>query len=299
MIFNLQRYSTHDGPGIRTVIFFKGCSLSCFWCQNPESQSLKSEILYDKRLCIHDCQLCVKKIPQIFNKECEELTIDRAHFNEQLIENVKFVCPSLAISVCGEPQTVDEIMVVVNKDAPFYLRTNGGVTISGGEPFMQPDLIQQILQRCKEKNYHTAVETCLHVPWKYVEPSLPYLDLFLADLKHTDEKKFKEWTNGSVKRILDNFRQLSITGKAITVRVPIIQGFNADKLSMRSIIDFAANEITTHEIHFLPYHTLGINKYKMLDMPYYAPTEPLNDNELVDYAMHYAAKKKLTAVLRG
>lgn len=299
MIFNLQRYSTHDGPGIRTVIFLKGCSLGCFWCQNPESQSSKPELLFDNRLCIKDCQLCVNHLPQVFNKEQDTLTINRNQLNDQQIENLKYLCPSLAINVCGEPKSVDEIMAVVDKDAAFYARTEGGVTLSGGEPFMQPELSEQILSRCKQNNYHTAVETCLHVPWKYIEPSLPHLDLFLADLKHTDETVFKEWTNGSAKRILDNFRKLSQTGKAITIRVPLIQGFNADEKSVRSIIDFTANEINTYEIHFLPYHTLGINKYKMLDMPYYAPTEPLNDDKLIEYAMQYATDKKLTAILRG
>lgn len=299
MIFNLQRYSTHDGPGIRTVIFLKGCSLSCFWCQNPESQSVKKELLFDQRLCINDCQLCVKNFPKVFTKQQGELTIERVHLDEESIENIKYLCPSLAITVCGESKSVDEIMTIIDKDAPFYLRTNGGITLSGGEPFMQPRLSQQILQRCKAKAYHTAVETCLHVPWKYIQPSLPFLDLFLADLKHTDEEKFKHWTNGSAKRILENFRQLSQCGKSITVRVPLIQGFNADKQSIRKIIDFAATEIATHEIHFLPYHTLGINKYKMLGMPYYAPTDPLKDDALITYAMQYANDQKLTAVLRG
>lgn len=299
MIFNLQRYSTHDGPGIRTVIFLKSCSLHCFWCQNPESQSSKPELLYDNRLCLNGCQLCVKHSPNVFYKEHGDLKIDRAQLNSQLLENLKYVCPSLAITVCGESKSVDEIMAIVDKDAPFYQRTDGGVTLSGGEPFMQPNLSQQILQRCKEKNYHTAVETCLHVPWKYIEPSLPLLDLFLADLKHTDENIFKIWTNGSAKRILDNFRRLSTAGKKIIVRVPLIQGFNADKESIRAIIDFTAGEIATNEIHFLPYHTLGINKYKMLDIPYHAPTEPLNDMALIEYATQYATSKKLVAILRG
>lgn len=299
MIFNLQRYSTHDGPGIRTVIFLKGCSLSCFWCQNPESQLTKPELLYDNRLCIQDCELCVKHSPNVFSKTQGELKIDRSKLDDQLIDNMKYLCPSLAITVCGESKTVDEIMTVVDKDAPFYSRTDGGVTLSGGEPFMQPSLSQQILQRCKEHHYHTAVETCLHVPWKYIEPSLPYIDLFLADLKHTDEKIFKAWTNGSAKRVLDNFYLLSKAGKSITVRVPLIQGFNADKQSIRSIVDFTVGEILTSEIHFLPYHTLGINKYNMLDKPYYAPTEPLNDDELIEYAMQYAKDKKLNVILRG
>jgi len=299
MIFNLQRYSTHDGPGIRTVVFLKGCSLSCFWCQNPESRSEKPQILFDERLCIKDCQLCSERLPTVFSRQNETLVINRNNIAEDNLMNIKHLCPSMAISVCGEAKTLDEIMSVINKDAAFYARTDGGVTLSGGEPFMQPELSQKILTHCKEKNYHTAVETCLHVPWKQIEPTLPFIDLFLADLKHTDATTFYNWTKGSVKRILANFQKLSALEKKIIVRVPLIQGFNADKASVKNIIDFTANEINTEEIHFLPYHTLGMNKYKMLDMPYFAPEEAFNDDELIDYAMQYAEEKNLQAVLRG
>lgn len=299
MIFNLQRYSTHDGPGIRTVVFLKGCSLSCFWCQNPESQSAKPELLFDRRRCIKDCQLCVSHCPTALTKVTGELQIKRDILTDNDYKNIKNVCPSLALTVCGETLSLDDVMQVINKDAPFYQRTNGGVTLSGGEPFMQPKLSQDIFFACKEQHYHTAVETCLHVPWKNIAASIPAIDLFLADLKHVDETIFHAWTNGSAKRILANFKKLAKMDKKITIRVPLIQGFNANKHSIRGIVDFVTHEIPTNEIHFLPYHTLGINKYKMLDIPYNAPTEPLNDNDIIDYAINYAEQKNLTAILRG
>ena len=299
MIFNLQRYSTHDGPGIRTVVFLKGCSLGCFWCQNPESQSAKQEILFDERLCMNDCDLCSASCPNLINKSNGHIRINRKEFEQADYKKMQNICPSLALTVCGESLSVQEVMQTINKDNPFYQRSGGGVTLSGGEPFMQPKLSQEILAACKQQSYHTAVETCLHVPWKNIEASLPYLDLFLADLKHTDESIFYAWTKGSAKRILKNFQHLANANKKITVRVPLIQGFNADEKSIKSIVDFVASEIPTDEIHFLPYHTLGVNKYKMLDLPYYAPKEPLNDANIIDFATNYSKQKQLTAVLRG
>ncbi|QIQ21728.1 glycyl-radical enzyme activating protein [Zophobihabitans entericus] len=299
MIFNIQRYSTHDGPGIRTVVFLKGCSLGCRWCQNPESRSDKKQVLFDARLCIADCQLCCTSIPHGFNKANQTLTIDRSQLTEQDYQKLEKLCPSLALTVCGKDTSVDDIMSAVKKDVAFYERTGGGVTLSGGEPFMQPDLCAEILKRCHHENYHTAVETCLHVPWKYIEPSLPYLNLFLADLKQINDVIFKQWTDGSAARILDNFRRLAKTDIEMIIRVPLIQGFNADEKSVKAIIDFTADESSAKEIHFLPYHTLGINKYNMLNMSYQAPLTPLDDSALIEYAQNYASEKNLTAILRG
>ncbi|WP_392561056.1 glycyl-radical enzyme activating protein [Orbus sturtevantii] len=299
MIFNVQRYSTHDGPGIRTVVFLKGCSLGCYWCQNPESRSAQKQVLFDKRLCIKDCQLCVTFCPNAITRLNERIYIDRNKLTSADYETLQHLCPSLAMTVCGEIKSEDDVMEMINKDAAFYQRSGGGVTLSGGEPFMQPTLSQNILQKCKQQGYHTAVETCLHVPWKSIQSSLDFIDLFLADLKHTDMKIFHQWANGSAKRILENFKKLAKVDKKIIIRIPLIQGFNANRNAIKSMIDFIANEIPTNEIHFLPYHTLGINKYNMLDMPYYAPSEPLDDEDLIQYATTYAKLKNLTAILRG
>ncbi|MDU1269742.1 MAG: radical SAM protein [Escherichia coli] len=242
MIFNIQRYSTHDGPGIRTVVFLKGCSLGCRWCQNPESRARTQDLLYDR----------------------EKLTPEH-------LTALTDCCPTQALTVCGEVKSVEEIMTTVLRDKPFYDRSGGGLTLSGGEPFMQPEMAMALLQASHEAGIHTAVETCLHVPWKYIAPSLPYIDLFLADLKHVK----------------------------IIIRVPLIQGFNADETSVKAITDFAADELHVGEIHFLPYHTLGINKYHLLNLPYDAPEKPLDAPELLDFAQQYACQKGLTATLRG
>ena len=190
-------------------------------------------------------------------------------------------------------------MATVLRDKPFYDRSGGGITLSGGEPFMNPDLALALFKASHEQGIHTAVETCLHVPWHYFAPSLPYVDLFLADLKHVDAEVFKQWTDGSAKRILDNLKRLAAAGKKIIIRVPLIPGFNADEASVTAITNFAADELNVRDIHFLPYHTLGMNKYTLLGQPYSAPDKPLDNPALLDFAQQYACQKGLTATLRG
>ncbi|ROS13944.1 pyruvate formate lyase activating enzyme [Raoultella sp. BIGb0399] len=299
MIFNIQRYSTHDGPGIRTVVFLKGCSLGCRWCQNPESRARSADLLYDARLCLDGCDLCQQAAPEVITRTLDGLIIHREKLTDEHYTRLRECCPTTALSVCGEEKSVAEIMATVLRDKPFYDRSGGGITLSGGEPFMNPELAQQLLQTSHEAGIHTAVETCLHVPWKYIAPSLPWTDLFLADLKHVNEAIFNQWTDGSARRVLDNLQRVAQAGKKIIIRVPLIQGFNADEAAITAITDFAADRLQVAEIHFLPYHTLGMNKYQLLNQPYTAPDKPLADPELLAFAQHYAQSKGLTATLRG
>lgn len=299
MIFNVQRYSTHDGPGIRTVVFLKGCSLSCTWCQNPESRSAAPDVLFDSRLCSAGCQHCAKTFPHAVSIEHDRIGIRHEQFQAEDLCLIEQVCPSGALSVCGNDADIDALMQQILRDKPFYTRTGGGVTLSGGEPFLQPQIALTLLQRCRHEGLHTAVESCLHVPWKYIEPSLGALDLLLADLKHVADEPFRRLTGGSAKRVKDNFRRLAVAGQKLIVRVPLIPDFNADRASIRQIVDFAADETGCEAIHFLPYHTLGINKYVLLGQPYLAPRQPLNDPDLLTFAEQYAAEKGLCAQLRG
>ncbi|CAI0822243.1 glycyl-radical enzyme activating protein [Serratia quinivorans] len=299
MIFNLQRYSTHDGPGIRSVVFLKGCSLGCRWCQNPESRARKADLLFDPRLCLGGCTLCIEEDTQAVRRIDDNLVIQRDLLNHEDYAALAARCPTGALSLCGSAINIDAIMAEVLRDRPFYLRTGGGLTLSGGEPFMQPIVAAELLRRSREAGIHTAVESCLHTPWSYIAPSLPWLDLMLADLKHVDERRFKQWTGGSAKRVMDNFRRLAERGTQTVVRVPLIPEFNADRHSVRAIVDFAADETGAKEIHFLPYHTLGINKYHLLGEPYHAARTPLDAPDLLAYAEQYANTKGLTAILRG
>ncbi|EPQ4139505.1 glycyl-radical enzyme activating protein [Klebsiella quasipneumoniae] len=299
MIFNIQRYSTHDGPGIRTVVFLKGCSLGCRWCQNPESRARSEDLLYDPRLCLAGCELCQQAAPAVITRTLDGLIIHRQHVNDSHIAALRDFCPTTALTVCGEEKSVEEIMATVLRDKPFYDRSGGGITLSGGEPFMNPDLARALFEASHQAGIHTAVETCLHVPWKYIEPALPFVDLFLADLKHVDEAVFRQWTDGSARRVLDNLQRLAQAGKNMIIRVPLIQGFNASEADITAITDFAADRLRVSEIHFLPYHTLGMNKYQLLSQPYTAPDKPLDAPELLAFAQDYARSKGLTAILRG
>ncbi|USR62810.1 glycyl-radical enzyme activating protein [Lelliottia amnigena] len=299
MIFNIQRYSTHDGPGIRTVVFLKGCSLSCRWCQNPESRSRTRDVLFDARLCLEGCDLCQQAAPGIIDRTLNGLIIHREKLNDATLNALTDCCPTQAMTVCGEEQQVADIMATVLRDKPFYERSGGGITLSGGEPFMNPTLAHSLFKASHEQGIHTAVETCLHVPWHAIEPSLPYVDLFLADLKHVDGDVFKQWAGGSAKRVLENLKRLAAAGKKMTIRVPLIPGFNADEASVKAITRFAADELNVREIHFLPYHTLGMNKYTLLGQPYSAPDKPLDNPALLDFALAFADQNGLTATLRG
>ncbi len=299
MIFNIQRYSTHDGPGIRTVVFLKGCSLGCRWCQNPESRARSEDLLYASRLCLAGCELCQQAAPAVITRTLDGLIIHRQNVNDSHIAALRDCCPTTALTVCGEEKSVEEIMATVLRDKPFYDRSGGGITLSGGEPFMNPTLAQALFEASHQAGIHTAVETCLHVPWKYIEPSLPFVDLFLADLKHVDEAVFQQWTDGSARRVLDNLQRLAQAGKKMIIRVPLIQGFNASEADIAAITDFAADRLQVSEIHYLPYHTLGMNKYQLLSQPYTAPDKPLDAPELLAFAQDYAQSKGLTAILRG
>ncbi|WP_434471571.1 glycyl-radical enzyme activating protein [Aeromonas veronii] len=298
MIFDLQRYSTHDGPGIRTLVFLKGCSLACLWCQNPESRSPKPDILLDRRQCIEGCQLCSQACPAIL-RDSEGIQLSRSALKADDMERLRGLCPSEALQVCGREESLDTLMDTILRDRPFFERSGGGVTLSGGEPFMQPEFAANLLARCKAEGLHTAVESCLHVPWHQIEPSLPSLDLVLADLKHVDKERFFHWTRGKVALPLANLKRLAERGVAMQIRVPLIPGFNADRASIEAITRAAASLGTVQEIHFLPYHTLGVGKYALLDLPYQAPDAPLDDPDLLHFAHAYAQRQGLTPVTRG
>ncbi|EKA7391358.1 glycyl-radical enzyme activating protein [Vibrio parahaemolyticus] len=309
MYFNIQRFSTHDGDGIRTILFLKGCSLSCPWCQNPESRSEKHSLLFDERSCIADCQLCVSAYQQTVNGDMasdgirridDQIIINRKAMSEAQIIALRNVCPTQALSICGEAAKSDDLFEVLMKDKPFYDQSQGGVTFSGGEPLMQPSLVAELAERLHQNHVSTAVESCMHVPWKNVEKVAPYIDCWLADLKHTDEEKFLCWAKGSLKRIKDNFRKLAPIAKRIVIRIPVVPGFNDTIDELKAIIDFAASLESCQELHLLPYHTLGINKYRLLDMPYECSDKPLNNPELLENAMQYASEHtQLNVIVRG
>ncbi len=221
-IFNIQRFSIHDGPGIRTIVFLKGCYMRCAWCCNPESQR------YDI---------------------------------ETLIEGDK-------VKTVGRDVTADEIMPEILADMPYYRRSGGGVTLSGGEVLAQADFAAELLRACKQAGLHTAIETTANAPYSDIEKLLPYLDLCLMDIKHMDSAKHKEYTTAPNERILENARKIANSGTELIIRTPVIPSFNDDDAAIRGIASFARSLGKASEYHLLPYHRLGTDKYKGLGREY-------------------------------
>jgi len=250
MIFDVAHGSFVDGPGVRTVIFFKGCNLRCNWCHNPESQSFKSEIMLYKNKC-SGCGICKNVCPQK-GEGCNLCGVCTQY------------CPSQARKICGKIRTVDEVMTEIEKDKAFYNNLSGGVTFSGGECMLQLNFLKALLKRCHEAGIHTAVDTAGNVAWESFEEIIPYTDAFLYDVKCFTDKLHQQGTGVSNKKILDNLKKLSVTFKGdIFIRIPIIPGFNTDEAELLKMATFL-KDISCKKTELLPYHKLGSNKYAAL-----------------------------------
>lgn len=296
MIFNIQRYSTHDGDGIRTLIFYKGCPLKCQWCSNPESQSFTPSILYDSKICkqFGDCILAA---PEAISRNGNNvLVIKRDLIAEP--EKLKDVCASRALTISGESKTIDDLLAEVKKDLPFY-QENGGVTLSGGEPLAQGNELVLLLQRLHGCGIRTNMETSLHVKWELVERTIGLVRTFLVDLKHTDPEKFKQYTKGDASLVMENLEKLAYFGAHAVVRIPVIPGFNHTLPEIQQMVDFVSNVKGLTEIHFLPYHTFGVEKYRMLGMEYiFNNTGQVREEELLPY-VQYAQSQGFTTKIGG
>lgn len=241
-IFDIQRNSFVDGPGIRTTVFFKGCNLKCKWCHNPESQSMKPQIMFYPDKCT-GCGRCKDITPH----------------------NSEFICFNGAKEICGKEYTSDEILHEIMKDKSFYDNSCGGVTFSGGECMLLIDFLCEILQKCKENGIHTAVDTAGNVPWEYFVRIKEYTDLFLYDIKLFDSNKHTEFTGADNKAILDNLKHLFDAGANILIRIPIIGGVNDSLEEMRKTKEFL-KPFCPVEVELLPYHSMGMHKYDALNM---------------------------------
>lgn len=294
MIFNIQRYSTHDGEGIRTLIFFKGCPLRCQWCSNPESQSFSHSILYDRKSCKHFGD-CAAAVPQAISEPGDNgLEIRRELIKEP--EKLREVCASRALTVSGKLLSVDELMDEINKDLPFY-REDGGVTLSGGEPLAQGRDLPVLLQRLHQRRIGINMETSLHVKWTQVERTIGLVRTFLVDLKHIDPHKFREYTDGDAILVMENLEKLAYFGAHVVVRIPVIPGFNHSEEEIQGMVDFVATIEGIQEIHFLPYHTFGVEKYRMLGMEYkFDHRKQLREQELMPYVQYADSKGFVTKI---
>lgn len=250
IIFDVQRNSFVDGPGIRTTVFFKGCNLKCAWCHNPESQSAKPQMMFYKDKCT-GCGKC-KSVCPYHLEQCE------------LCGKCTIYCPADARMVCGKEHTVDEVLKEVLKDKAFYETSGGGVTFSGGECMLQIDFLVEILKKCKENGIHTAVDTAGHIPFESFEKILPYTDLFLYDIKIFDSQKHKQYVGVSNELILENLKKLFERKAKLWIRIPIIPDVNDSIEEIQKMKDFLKTIGTAEKIELLPYHAMGENKYRAI-----------------------------------
>ena len=292
VIFDIQRYSLHDGPGLRTNVFFKGCPLRCGWCANPESQTPQPEIAVFAANCIR-CGQFSEPCPDRWSVQqdtrwkqgltCDTRTL--CEYGERAA-----VCPVGGVRWIGERRTAGSVMAEVRRDMPFY-DEGGGMTLTGGEPLLQPRLAEALLRLAKAEYIATAMETCGYSSWQALERLAPYLDSILFDVKHMDRVVHRAYSGVSNELILSNLRQLAAMRAPVTVRVPLIPGFNASVESIRAIGEFVAGlEGYVPPLDLLPYHMYGRPKYTALGLPY-----PWQDHErLTDRQV-----KELADVLRG
>ena len=252
-IFDIQKFSVHDGPGIRTIVFLKGCVLRCRWCCNPESQNWEIETML---------QNGTKK-------------------------------------TIGYDTTVGDVIQTVLQDKPYYRRSGGGMTLSGGESLYQPEFARALLQACRENGVNTAIETTLCADWETVASFIPLIDTFLVDIKHMDSAKHKEFTTQPNEQIHDNIRRLANAGANIVVRVPVIPSFNDTPAELHAIAQFAYEELGVGEMHILPYHKLGYDKYIGLGREYPMGDTPSPDKAKMEMLRNVCASTGIICHIGG
>ena len=261
LIFNLEKFAVHDGPGIRTVVFIKGCPLHCLWCHNPESQSRNPEILFHHGSCIQ-CGICDAVCPE----SCHTVSKAEHRFDRSRCTACGLCtehCPAEALHLVGRRMSVDEVMSEVMKDQVFYRNSGGGITLSGGEPLVHFAFISILLKAAKDAGIHTAVETSGFAPWQHIQELLPQVDLWLWDVKTVPEKHEK-LTGVPAKPILENLKQLDLSGASIILRCPLVPGVNDSDAELKHIAALANAHQHVLQIDLEPYHPMGENKGQSL-----------------------------------
>jgi pyruvate formate lyase activating enzyme len=265
-IFNIQKFSVHDGPGIRTTVFMKGCPLQCRWCSNAESMSPDPEPGIIRERC-DGCGDCVGVCPEEAVRLNDSIVmIDRSRCNA--CGACADICPTDAITIYGRNITVDEAFGEVLKDKTYYSGSDGGVTVSGGEPLRQAGFVKELFKRCKEEGIKTCLDTCGYASSENLAALLPYTDTILFDLKHMDDEKHRHFTGVSNGIIKENAVVAAKSDASILFRIPLIEGVNSTEDNIRETARFIESLEGEYSVEFLPYHRLGIGKYRTLDRQY-------------------------------
>ncbi len=295
VVFNVQRFSTEDGPGIRTTVFMKGCPLRCRWCQNPEGLSPHPQLVWYDVRCI-GARRCISACPA----NALELAPDGMHIDRERCspcDSCAEACPSGALEIIGRRWSPSDLVAHVAKDKAFYETSGGGVTVSGGEPAMQPDFLEAFLARCREATIPTALDTCGYADWSVYERLMPYLDLVLYDLKIADREDHREATGVYPDRILANAAAIAQRGVPIWVRTPIIPGYSDDEENIKALATFIGERLPTVERwDLLAYTNLGRPKYHRLDLPYALETTALPTRPEMERLTSIAATSQVPVV---
>lgn len=276
-ISNIEKFATHDGPGIRTTVFLKGCFLHCPWCANPETWKSEPVLMHDAKKCV-ECKTCMHVCERGAISFPFQWDMDKCIYCKKC-ENY---CLQDAISFAGKDMEINEVIKEVLKDKDYFDQSNGGITISGGEPFMQLDAFLELIKQCKNNGLHVAVETTGNYCLDTLKEALPYIDLFLMDLKHLDAQKLKDITGGNLDLILNNFKYLAQhCPNKVIVRMPVIPRFNDD--ICEDVIKFCAN-LKLSEVNLLPFHTMGKSKWNQLNKEFmYDKDKMMDRNDLTPY----------------